>query len=193
MRTWILPVIGTIVLSFSAVANDGHNNNNNQNNSSFETGVVGSAPGQTIGGVVSGGAPWVVSRGEASVTSDGRIRVEVTGLLIAAGGPAALVGTTGPVTMVTAALVCGGSGGSAVAIPDAMVTPSALSTAGNAEIKQSITLPASCIAPVVLIRIFNPSAAAGSQIGPFIAATGISAGAMQNQQENQNDGDRHLE
>lgn len=48
MRTRMLPVIGVIVLSCGALADDGHNNN-----SSFETSLVGSTPG----GVVSGGAP----------------------------------------------------------------------------------------------------------------------------------------
>lgn len=189
----ILPVIGVIVLSFCALADDGHDNNNNSNSqkssSSFETGVVGSTPGQTIGGVVSGGAPWVVGRGETSVSADGRIRVEVEGLLIGQGGPSALVGTTGPVSMVAATLVCGGSGGAGVVVPDATVTPSPLSSSGGAEIRQSITLPAACIAPVVLIRIFNPAAALGSQLGPFIAASGISPAAMENQ--NQNGGDHN--
>lgn len=191
MRTWMLPAIGMLMLSSGAVADDGHNNNknnNNQNNnSSFQAGVVGSTPGTTIGGVMSGGAPWVVSQSEASVSTDGRIRVEVSGLLIGPGGPANLVGTTGPVTMVGASLVCGGSGGAPVPVLDTFVTPSPLSSRGQAEIDQMVTLPAVCIAPVVLVRIFTSSAPLGSQLGPFIAASGIAANGMQNQNQNQND------
>jgi hypothetical protein len=191
MRTWMLTAIGVTLLSVNVLADDGHgngnNNNNNQNNnSSFQGGVVGSTPGTTIGGVVSGGAPWVVSQSEASVSADGRVRVEVTGLLIGPGGPTNLVGTTGPVTMVGASLVCGGSGGAPVPEFNGFVTPSPLSTSGRAEINQLVTMPAVCVAPVVLVRFFNSAAPPGSQLGPFIAESGIAAGAGQNQNQNQN-------
>ena len=184
MRTKTFSVISAMaVFSLGAVADDGRNNNGS--NSSFESSVIGSMPGMAIGGVVSGGAPWVVRQGEASVSSDGRVRVEVQGLLIATGGPASLVGTTGPVTMVGATLVCGGSGGTPVAV--SAVSPSPLSSSGNAEIEQAVLLPAVCPAPVVLVRIFNSSAPLGSQLGPFIAETGLMAGAAQNQNQNQNE------
>ena len=193
MRTWMLIATGAMLLSFNVLADDGHgngnNDNQNNNNSSFQGGVVGSTPGTTIGGVVSGGAPWVVSQGEASVSADGRVRVEVTGLLIGPGGPPNLVGTTGPVTMVGASLVCGGSGGAPVPEFNGFVTPSPLSASGRAEINQLVTMPAVCVAPVVLVRFFNSAAPPGSQLGPFIAETGIAAGAAQNQNQNGNQND----
>jgi hypothetical protein len=181
MRITKLPVICAIAaFSFSAFADD-RRNNGNDNNSSLQSSVIGSVPGLTIGGILSGGAPWVVREGEASVSSSGRINVEVQGLLIGAGGPVNLVGTTGPVTMVGATLVCGGSGGSPVPVPGASVTPSPLSSTGNAEIQQVVTLPPACQGPVVLVRIFNASAPLGSQLGAFIAVTGLTPHA-----ENQN-------
>jgi|GEM_PF-2873841 len=80
--------------------------------------VIGSTPNVTIRGVTSGAAPWVVDEGRARLDPNGRLRVKVRGLLIAAGAlangdpvPANLVGTLGPVTMVHAALTCGGPGG----------------------------------------------------------------------------------
>jgi hypothetical protein len=133
----------------------------------FESGIIGSTPGQTIAGVSSGGAPWTVRDGEASVGPSGRIEVEVKGLLLTTGAPPALVGTTGPVANVAASLVCGGSGGTVVASTGGVP----LSAAGNAEIEQAIPVPASCIAPVILIRIFNATAA--SPLGAFIAASGF--------------------
>jgi hypothetical protein len=180
MRVKTLLTIGAMsVFSFSALAEDGHdknNNNNNNDNSSFRSSVIGSATGLTIGGVNSAGAPWVVSEGQASVSGSGRIRVEVQGLLLGAGAPADLVGTTGPVTMVGATLVCGGSGGAVV--PEAVaVTPSPLSPAGNAEIEQDVTLPAACFGPVVVVRIFST---ATTQLGPFIAASGLMPNAAPN-------------
>ncbi len=151
----------------SAWAEDG-----NRGRGGFESGVVGSMPGATVGGVTSGGAPWVAS-GHTSVSASGRLHLKVTGLLIgaAAGIPPALVGTVGSVTMVAASLVCGGSGGSVIASSDG----SPLSSAGDAEIDTTVTLPATCMAPAVLIRIFKATQPVGSQLGPFIGLSGFDA------------------
>jgi hypothetical protein len=93
--------------------------------------------------------------------------VEVKGLLIIAPAPANLVGTTGPVKNVAASVVCGGSGGTVVASTGGVP----LNAAGDFEIEQKVTLPDSCIAPVILVRIFN--AAATPPLGAFIAASGF--------------------
>ena len=161
MRTKTLHMLCAIIAcSFTALADDGHGNNGNKGNNgnndngSFESGVIGSAPGTSVGGVGSGGVPWAVQSGEASISSSGRVHVEVHGLLLAAG---VSVGTVGPVTMVGASLICGGSGGTVVPETGGVVSPSPLSTAGNAEIDQAVNLPATCIGPVVLVRVFNSS------------------------------------
>src|SRR5450432_1550105 len=165
------------VFSFSALADDGHNNNNNNNNNgnnSFQSSVVGSAPGLVFGGISSGGVPWVVTQGQASVSSNGRVTVQVQGLLLAATGAT-------PVAMVGATLVCGGA-----AVPEAVaVTPSPLSSLGNAEISQDVTLPAACFGPVVLVRVFNPTT---TQLSAFIAATGLAPGAAQNPDQSEHGG-----
>ncbi len=185
MRARWLSGVSVVLLSFCAAADDGHGNRNiNNGNGSFQSSVVGSMPGAAIGGVSSGGAPWVVNRGEASLRSDGHIRVEVQGLLIGVGGPANLVGTTGPVAMVGATLVCGGSGGTPVPVPDTDLTPSPLSSSGNAEINQVVTIPPVCFGPAVLVRIFNSSAPLGLQLGAFIAVTGIAQNQNQNSHDN---------
>jgi hypothetical protein len=188
MRTKTLYTIFAIaVFSFGAFADDGHNGNSNSNSSSFEAGVSGSVPGLGIGGILSGGVPWVVKEGEATVSPNGNIRVQVQGLLIGPGGPANLVGTTGPVTMLGATLVCGGTGGTPV--PElGPVSPSPLSASGNAQISQTVMLPPVCFGPVVLVRVFNSSAPLGSQLGAFIAVTGLTANT-QNQNHNENDND----
>lgn len=170
MRNSVLfgSALAAAMFCVSAVADNG-------NHGSFRSSVIGSTPGVTIGGVMSGGVPWTVRAGSAEVNGNGKIEVNVNGLLIAAGTgvPANLVGTTGPVMMVAASLVCGGSGGMVAASTKA----APLSAAGNAEIEDTITLPASCMAPVVLVRVFNATAMPGSQLGPFIALSGINAGA----------------
>ena len=127
----------------------------------FVSPLIGSNPNMTIGGVTSGGAAWKVRKGQATLEDNGRLEVEVLGLLLVA------TNTTGPVVDVAASLVCGGSGGSVAATS----TAAGLSAAGNAEIRDDLTLPATCPAPVVLIRIFNRTTL---QPGAFIALSGIS-------------------
>lgn len=133
---------------------------------SFASSVLGSTPGTTVGGVVAGGAPWVIREGRA-IVSGGSLVIEVNGLLIGGpGAPPSLVGTVGPVTAVGASLVCGGSGGAVIASTGAVP----FSASGNAHIEAQITVPDRCIAPVVLLRFAN---LASSQLGPFIALTGF--------------------
>src|SRR6266699_5744731 len=67
----------------------------------FLSPIVGSNPGITIAGVKSGGAPWVVSHGFAVLDDEGRLRVDLRGLILPS------VGTPGPVTAVDASVVCG--------------------------------------------------------------------------------------
>ncbi len=166
MRVTTLTITAVAVCALSAWADD--------NNRGFESGMVGSTPKTTVGGVASGGVPWVAT-GKAVATGEGRFRVEIRGLLIANGPgvPANLVGTVGPVTMVAASLVCGGSGGTVVGSTDG----APLSAAGDAKMDGTITLPGTCMAPVALIRIFNASSPSGSQLGPFISLSGFNAGA----------------
>jgi hypothetical protein len=164
---WIKCGIVAALFAFVAAADEG--------SGGFASTIVGSTPNTMVGGVASGAAPWTVQQGRAIVTSNGDLIVEVHGLLIAAGTgvPANLVGTTGPVNMVAASLVCGGSGGAVAASTGGVP----LSARGDAEIEAKVTLPAQCTAPVVLVRFFDPAAAPGSQLGVFIALTGFNAGS----------------
>lgn len=133
--------------------------------------VVGSTPNVTIRSVPSGPAPWVVQEGKAQVDNNGNVKIRVRGLLIGNGAlangdpvPANLVGTVGPVTMVHAALTCGGpGGGTPFTITNTPAVP--LSAQGNFRINAHITLPTTCDRPIILIRAGD--AAAG---GPFIAS-----------------------
>src|SRR5262249_19884295 len=132
--------------------------------------VVGATPNVTIRTVTAGAAPWVVQEGKAMVDPSGRVRVRVRGLLIAAGAlangdpvPASLIGTVGPVTMVSAALTCGGPGGG---VPFTITTTNAvpINAHGDFSINARITLPTTCDRPILLIRIGDATAG-----GPFIA------------------------
>jgi hypothetical protein len=64
--------------------------------------IEGSNPDVTIAGVPSGGAPWVVRRGVAVLNENGKLRVDVRGLVLPSAG-----NTAGPITQVAASVVCG--------------------------------------------------------------------------------------
>lgn len=126
----------------------------------FFSPVVGSNPGITIAGVTSGGAPWAVRHGTAILTDEGRLRVDVRGLILPS------TGNTGPVSQVAASVVCS----DAVAVSTAAVN---LSTDGNAEIRAKVTLPSPCLGAVILVRVAGINNSPLPAPGPFIAATGL--------------------
>jgi hypothetical protein len=132
----------------------------------FEARLVGSAVGEHVAGVPSGGAPWVVAHSEVEINRNGKIEVEIKGLLISS-GPA--VDTVGPVTMVLASLVCGD-----VDVADTAAVP--LSSSGDARIHDTITVPSPCIAPAVLIRIAATTSGPVTN-GPFIAVNALMGAA----------------
>lgn len=125
--------------------------------------IIGSNPHTIIAGVQSGGAPWTVQHGSASLNSEGRLHVEVKDLILPA------LGNTGPVTSVSASLVCGGAGGTVVATTD----PVPLSQQGDAELEAHISVSSACFAPIVLIRAAAFNGTPLPQPGPWIAATGF--------------------
>ena len=139
----------------------------------FLSPVVGSNPGATIAGVGSGGAPWVVRQGIAVLTDEGRLRVDVKGLVLPSAG-----NTAGPVTGVAASVVCANT---VVATSNAV----SLSTNGNAEIHAKLTVALPCVGAVVLVRIAAINGAQLPAAGPFIAATGLAAG--HDERDNEND------
>src|SRR5579872_1080733 len=133
--------------------------------------VVGSNPGATIGGVASGGAPWVVRRGIAVLTDEGRLSLDVRGLVLPSAN-----NTAGPVTAVAASVVCANA---VVATSNAV----SLSSAGDAEM--TVALP--CVGAVVLVRAAAINGAPLPAAGPFIAATGLAAGQKDDQDHDKND------
>jgi hypothetical protein len=128
---------------------------------SFETPLAPSVPADpALHGVAAGGAPWVLRRGDAELSGRGRLDVRVRGLVIPA--PAGN-GTAGPVMTVSASLYCGTDTTAVGTTPAAPISPS-----GNARMRGRLTLPAKCLAPVVLVHP-NGNAAA------YIAASGFGA------------------
>jgi hypothetical protein len=122
--------------------------------------VIGSNPGIAIAGVQSGGAPWTVKRAFAFLTDNGRLRVDVRGLILPS------TGNTGPVTEVSASVVCAD-------VVAATSTAVPLSIDGNAEIHAKLQVPSPCFATVILVRVAGVNGATLSSPGPWIAASGV--------------------
>jgi len=131
--------------------------------SPFRSAIIGSNPKTIIAGVQSGVAPWMVERGSALLNDDGKLRVILRDLIVSS------LGNPGPVTSVSASLVCGGAGGAVVAMTD----PVSLSGDGNADIDAKIGVPGPCLAPIVLVRAAGLNGNLLPQPGPWIAASGF--------------------
>jgi hypothetical protein len=122
--------------------------------------ILGSDPGITIAGVASGGAPWVVKRGFTALTDDGRLRVEVRGLILPS------TGNTGPVTEVAASVVCANTvAATSTAVP--------LSKEGNAEIHARLRVPSPCLGAIVLVRVAGVNGTTLPAPTAWIAASGV--------------------
>lgn len=126
----------------------------------FRSAVAPSLPGPpAIHGVNAGGAPWVLRSGEIRLRRGGRFQVRVRGLVIP--NPPG-DNTPGPVSTISAALYCGADTETAAAATTSQVP---LSSNGNARIDQHVTLPSTCVAPIVLV---HPNGIAGI----YIASSG---------------------
>ncbi len=159
----------------------------------FETGVEGNqVAGQMIAGI-SGGAPWDVAEGEAKIRANGDIKVEVEGLVLTT--PIIPADPVFPVLGVCGSLVCQKTVAGTPTNEQVATTGnfSLSSVTGDAEVDANITLPAVCVAPIVLLRVsavdsgfFAPVCMGGAGTctatgvpvpigcnGPWIAASGF--------------------
>lgn len=92
-----------------------------------------------VDGVTPGGVPWVLDRGTVRLKADGELDLELRGLVIPS------LGTAGPVTTVSASLLCAdGTRVSTGTVP--------LSAGGDARIEATLALPAACLAPAVVVN-----------------------------------------
>jgi hypothetical protein len=86
-------------------------------------------------GLTGGGAPWVIDAGRAKLFADGRLEVEVDGLVLASNG-------TNPIASGRAIVTCS----SAPAARSGIVP---FSPTGDATVEAQLDLPDSCLAPAV--------------------------------------------
>ncbi len=107
------------------------------------------APDTNIGDVNACGLSWTLAEGRAQLSANGKILVKVKGLVINDARRPDLVGTPDGVTKVYASLVCGGNADRRV-VASTRLFP--INVHGDAKILDRIVLPASCIAPAIVVR-----------------------------------------
>jgi hypothetical protein len=115
----------------------------------------------TIHGVTPGGAPWALDQGSVRLRADGRVQVRVDGLIIPS------LGTAGPVTGIAATLFCGADSNTT---PAATTAVAPLSADGDAVIRTTVTLPSTCLEPIVLIQFVTTTPTLQPR---YIALTGF--------------------
>jgi hypothetical protein len=154
----LLMVFAVGALADGGHGKDGDHHGNANGQELFESTIAPTAGSTdpTLHGVVAAGAPWVIKRGEVRISNDGGLRVEVKGLVLTSSG-------TNPIPALSAALFCGND-----TVAAATTGPVPFSTAGNAEIRTNVALPARCLAPVVLLEI-QPAAG----VIRWVAASGF--------------------
>jgi hypothetical protein len=124
---------------------------------SFQPSLAPSVPSDpAFHGVTAGGAPWLLRRGFVTIGGRGNFELLVRGLVLTA------TGTAGPVTTISASLFCGGDSEKAAA---ATTSAFPLSQAGDGRIRAKLTLPDTCLAPIVLV---HPNGG----VARYIAVTG---------------------
>jgi hypothetical protein len=125
------------------------------------TPVTGPYVGSTnpIRGVSGGGLPWRLTSGDADLRADGRLHLDVEGLVFAAGPNEG----TNTIPMFKAIVSCQtiASGAATVANVPTGLFPA--STAGDATIDTMVSLPSPCVAPILFVT---------SPTGFWFAATG---------------------
>jgi hypothetical protein len=102
----------------------------------FSSSMVGiSTPNQVLFGVTGGGIAWDIDEGSATLTADGRLHVEVQGLVLA-------TAHINPIPTGRAILACGG-------VIEASTDPVTFSMSGDAEVDATVSLTGPCLAPAV--------------------------------------------
>jgi hypothetical protein len=153
----LLAVVALVVPALSSGGGDGRK----VLSGSVLAPVTGPYVGATnpIRNVSGGGLPWRLDSGNVDLRSDGRLHVEVEGLVLAAGASEG----TNPIPSFRAIVSCQTINGGAAGIANVTTDPFLASPAGDAEIDTTVSLPSPCFAPIVFVT---------SPTGAWFAATG---------------------
>jgi hypothetical protein len=157
----LLALIGTVALAVPGLSSGGADGRKVVSGAVL-TPVTGPYVGSAnpIRGVGGGGLPWRLASGNVDLRADGRLHVDVEGLVFAAGPNEG----TNTVPAFRAIVSCQTIQGGAAAVSNVSTDPFPASPAGDAEIDATVSLPSPCIAPIVFVT---------SPGGAWFAATGV--------------------
>ena len=98
-----------------------------------------------IRGVPGGGVPWQLDSASGRLRADGRLQIEVEGLVIVATG-------VNPVATFRGLVSCQSiDANGAPTVVNVSTDPVPATTTGNAEIDAKVSLPSPCFAPIVFV------------------------------------------
>jgi hypothetical protein len=117
------------------------------------------ATGVAIRGLHGGGVPWSIESGVGQLRANGRLHIEVEGLIIPARGDNPISAFRGVVNCLTPDSPTDGV--------DLVTDPFPATTAGDATIDATVDLPETCVAPIVFV-----TNGTGSAPGAWFATTG---------------------
>jgi hypothetical protein len=117
-----------------------------------------------IRGINGGGLPWQIDEAKGELTVDGRLEVDVEGLVLleAPPVPPALQGTN-PIPSFRAIVSCLTEADGSVVTTNVVTDPFPATADGDSKIEATVSLPSPCVAPIVFV---GPSGTA------WFAATG---------------------
>jgi hypothetical protein len=144
-----LGLLAVLALGSTSVAadSDGHGGK------IIDTSLVGiPVANTTLLGVPGGGRSWTLVRGDAKLWADGWLDIKVNGLVL---GPGPFEGTN-PITLGRAIVVCNDA-------DKVMSDTVPFSAEGDARVMTQLTLPDTCLAPVIFF---------GSSGGSWFAVSG---------------------
>ena len=114
-----------------------------------------------VHGVSGGGAPWVLSEGELRVKADGRVRMEVEGLVIDPTFPNKILAGTNPSGVFRVAVSCDNGDGTYTVVRS---DPTPATRTGDASLRTRVSLPPTCHDPIAFIT---------NDAGAWFAATSV--------------------
>jgi len=116
-------------------------------------------PDHPIRGVNGGGVPWQIDRGRGKLSSDGRLKIRVEGLVLVSSGQNPVQMFRGVVNCLTTESPDVGENLATAPVPASMD--------GDATIKATVDLPDPCVAPIVFV-----TSGTGPPPGNWFATTG---------------------
>jgi hypothetical protein len=121
--------------------------------------------GVGFGEVGSCGKVWKLASGEVTLRADGKIEIDLKGLVLNDSSTGEFNGTSDGVTHIVPTLVCGGSESTIAATGErgALRNPK-----GDAPLETTLSLPDKCTAPVLLLREVYEG-----KVGGWLASTGF--------------------